>query len=96
MCVLQEYDVLSNEDILNLYKSKNQSNTTAKCFITRSIFNIAFVTSWGPGALASTAISQVICTSQDDERVCLVQSRTKIQKGSKTTRRGLNAVNDKL
>ena len=47
----QSHKILSEEDIRNLYKSKHPSKTSGLGFLTRLIFDVAFMTGFRPSEL---------------------------------------------
>lgn len=90
------HNVLSEEDVYALYKSNALSTETGQGFVTRMIFNLAFVTGFRPSELLNLSWEDVSQMKVGSQFVWRITGRIGSRKGaSKTQGGGMRYVNVK-
>jgi len=91
------HNVLSRQDLLQLYRSESLSKETPKGFQTRLIFTIGVLTAMRPTALASLTLSQFKKIKIGDEVVWVITGAVGSDCGaSKTAKGGWSAIGGKI
>ena len=89
------HNVLSEDDIVKIYKSEHLNVNHPLGLITRLIFDIAFVTTWRPGMISALQLDQVEYVLARGAPAYRITSRIASDKGSKTAQGGLRESNQK-
>lgn len=89
-------NVLSTADVNKLYNSEMLSENDPLWFITRLIFEIAFVTWWRPGMFYNVEVSDFQLTERRGNNVYKITNRIETLNWSKIAHWSLRSVKDKV